>query len=950
MSDSDGSRLQVLFSAALELPEADRDAFLVRSCGDDAELLTRLRALVDADRHVADATARPIAVDLPAFLDRVLSGESLSGLRVGPYELRESLGKGGMGQVYRADRVDGVVEQAVAIKLLRRDLMDADGVRRFKQERRLLASFDHANIARLLDAAELPDGTPYVVMELIDGVPITRYCVDNALAPRDRVRLLRSVCAAVAEANQKLVVHRDIKPSNVLVNRDGIAKLLDFGIAQSIGALVDEHTVTSRRYFSPRYAAPEQWSGDPIGVSCDVYGLGLLLYEVLVGAAPFDFTGLSAAQIERLIRDVPPDPPSRVAAARGDHQLAALLRGDLDDIVQRCLRKAPSERYASAEQLGLDLDHYLQGRPVDARGGHAWYRLGKFVRRNRVTVGATALAVAALVVGLVVALWEAKIARQRADELAQVARFQSEMLKKVEPAKVGEQLRQRVSDRLQRALEAKGYDEAERGRRAAAAVSLWDAVAPSDVVADVIEDALLTPSESTLDETFVNQPLVAASLRDSIVERFIFLGRDAQAVPIARKVVATRERLQGGFHPETLSSMDLLAQALTNTGGAEEADTLWRTLLERRRLALGPDHTDTLRAETNVAMLDWNAGNFAKALPIYRDVLARRRRLLGPLAPDTLTSMDKLGVRLVMLGQLDEAEPLLVEAFDGRRKVLGEDRPGTLTSQQNLAKCWFHQGRFAKSEALLEDLLPRRRRVSGSEHYSTLDAATMLAAVYIEHGRYVDGSRVAEETMATALKVFGPVDQTTATVTMYAAQARFFLDHKAEALALLKERHEQMTAAGHEEDPTMESLILEHGRLYVLDGQPEHALEVLEPAAARLMGRFEANSPHDAAQLHTWLAQARIRLGRHADADRDLTLAWQQSADVQGLELGIRRDVAKARVELFQSWIAAAPGAVDPERLATAQRDLVAADRAVEQAAALAAARDQPAARAAGTP
>src|SRR5581483_3513808 len=263
---------------------------LARECAGDAHLLAEIEALLEADSRYHGTTAQPVATALEELLPALASQPSLSGRRIGAYRLHEEIGRGGMGAVYRAERVDGSVVQRAAIKFVRRELLDANTLKRFQLERQVMAALNHPFIARLFDAAQLDDGTPYYVMEFVEGVPVTEYCEREGLDARERVRLMRNVCGAVAEAHRELIVHRDLKPSNILVDAAGNPKLLDFGIAKPLSAALDgnEQTGTAYRYFSPHYAAPEQLGGAPVGVASDVYGLGLLLYEVLAGCRPFE--------------------------------------------------------------------------------------------------------------------------------------------------------------------------------------------------------------------------------------------------------------------------------------------------------------------------------------------------------------------------------------------------------------------------------------------------------------------------------------------------------------------------------------------------------------------------------------------------------------------------------------------------------------------------------------
>ncbi len=514
MTAIDSARLQELFASALALPEAEREPFLLRECAGQLEALEQLHELLAMDAQLAHQTLRPLAPELTKMLAATSPDATLSGQRVGAFELQEEIGRGGMGSVYRAERVDGAVTQQVAIKFVRRELLDAVTLRRFQLERQTLASLDHPNIARLFDAAELTDGTPYFVMEYVAGKPITEHCDSAQLTINERVGLFRIVCTAVLEAHRNLVVHRDLKPGNILVTPAGAPKLLDFGIAKPLShandTLLQEQTGTAHRYFSPVYAAPEQLLGGAIGVGCDVYALGLLLYELLAGTRALDFSNLTSGQIERLITTVPPIAPSAAAARLGaSKSKQRQLRGDLDGIVLRCLRKAPNERYASVEQLDADLSNYLNGLPVAARGGHGWYRAQKFVRRNALAVAASVLVLTTLLAGVVAFAWQASIAerqaslaRQRAAELEQVATFQAAMLDQVDPTKSGVMLGADIKAKLDQALTKAGGSELDRARQSATFTSLWQQVNATDVARVLIDRTILKPAVAAIEKQF----------------------------------------------------------------------------------------------------------------------------------------------------------------------------------------------------------------------------------------------------------------------------------------------------------------------------------------------------------------------------------------------------------------------------------------------------------------
>ena len=401
-------RLGALFDQAISLSPAEQ-AELVRATGrDDVELAQALASLIAADaRHHAHTSEHRERL-LKDSLAAIDAPSVAVGDRVGPYILRENLGWGGMGVVFRAERVDGQVRQQVALKIVRRALLDANGRERFLREREIVAAFAHAYIARMLDVGQTADGSPYLAMELIRGLPITGYCDARKLAARARIEVFLRVCEAVQHAHANLVLHRDLKPSNVLVGEDGRPKLIDFGIAKPLTIVADEEhqqTATAHRFFSPSNVAPEQLRGERVGVACDVYQLGTLLHELLCGTTVFDAKGLTAGQLEQKILDITPEAPSaramradkEIALAHGAATAVALareLRGDLDAIVAHALRKPPVERYGSVEQFADDLRRYLDGQPVGALRGRRWYRARKFLRRHALAVGVSTAALA----------------------------------------------------------------------------------------------------------------------------------------------------------------------------------------------------------------------------------------------------------------------------------------------------------------------------------------------------------------------------------------------------------------------------------------------------------------------------------------------------------------------------------------------------------------------------
>jgi tetratricopeptide (TPR) repeat protein len=401
------ARVRELVERAHALDPDARRLLLDLECAGDGELRREVEALLRAAARSHGFLERPPAV-APASSGGAERAEPGAGARIGPWVLSRPIGSGGMGTVFLASRADGEFEQRVAVKLIRSEHDTRDVLRRFRTERQLLASLDHPGIARLLDGGSTDDRRPYLVMEYVEGEPIDRFCQRRELGVRERVELFAKVCDAVAHAHKCLVVHRDLKPGNVLVTEEGEPKLIDFGIAKLLApdpASGSQSTLdltgAGLRRLTPGYASPEQVRGDPVTTASDVYSLGVLLYELLAGARPYRIESTEPTAILRVVCESEPPPPS--GAAR-DEERARLLRGDLDAIAMKALRKEPDRRYRTVDQLAEDLRRHLGGRPVLARPDTVRYRTGKFVRRHRWSVLAASAALVALVAGLAASL------------------------------------------------------------------------------------------------------------------------------------------------------------------------------------------------------------------------------------------------------------------------------------------------------------------------------------------------------------------------------------------------------------------------------------------------------------------------------------------------------------------------------------------------------------------
>ena len=693
------------------------------------------------------------------------------GTLIGSFKIEEQIGSGGMGVVFRASRVVGGFEQTVAIKVLL--ATGAYERQRFRSEMEMLASLSHPNIAQLVDGGEIADGSLYLAMEFIDGVPLDDYCEAQALDTEGRIRLLLGIASALSYAHRNLIIHRDIKPNNILVSRaDGRAKLLDFGIARLFGSASDDSlTIQTFGPMTPIYAAPEQFRGLANTVATDVYQFGVMMFRLISGGLPYSADTQDPLAWSRAVVD---DEPLSLAKAHSRaHATQAIANGrpgksisrDLDAIVQTALKKNPDDRYGSIDLLIADLEAFLSGRAVSARHGGPWYHAQRFLSRHWLASTLAALALASVVASGGVAIRQAMVARaaeasarteakkaeQRAAELEVVSRFQAEMLSKVTPRQAGEMLTKGIDAQVSAALLKSGLTEAELAHRMEDFSAQWQQVNATDAARMLIDRTILQPAVQTIDKDFKDQPAVDATLREAVARRYRELGLYAAAIPLQQRALELRRKVLGDDHPSTLQSIGNLADLLD----PEKGKAYYFEAIERSNRTLGPDHPSTLRLLNNLTYNCLARSDLVNANRVGSDALERTRRVLGNEHPETLVAIHNMGTYYSMQGQFAEGERLFREALTTRRRVLGEDDPATLMSMSSLGTSLAGAGKPDEAEPILREALGLRRRIQGEEHPNTSASRMFLAELLVAKGKPAEAEPLMRESLAWCQRAFG---------------------------------------------------------------------------------------------------------------------------------------------------------------------------------------------------
>ncbi len=695
---------------------------------------------------------------------QTMDASETAGILIGRYHLLQRIGVGGMGEVWLAEQKEPV-RRRVALKLIKAGTDTREAIARFDSERQALAVMNHPAIAKVFDAGSTPEGAPYFVMEYVAGVPITIYCDNHKLTTRERLELFMRVCEGVQHAHQKAIIHRDLKPSNILVTEvDGhaVPKIIDFGVAKALTQKLTADTMYTRvgtMIGTPDYMSPEQArsSGEDIDTRTDVYSLGIVLYELLAGAPPFELRKIALEDFLRKLREEEPSKPStkirtldaatstEVARKRRTEPpaLARQMRGELDLIALKALEKNRSRRYASPSEFAADIRRYLNNEAVLAVPPSLAYRARKFARRHR---GALITACAFALV-LIVAAGVSIRQGIRANREAAIA--------------------QAVNDFLQNDLLAQASAAKQSGPR----------TKPDP---DLKVRTALDRAAQRIQGKFGKQPEVEAAIRNTIGAAYTGLGLYPEAAKQFEAALDLRRRVLGREHPDTLRCMNNLANVYWREGKYPQAEALDDQTLQIERRVLGPEHPDTLVSMNNLAWVYSDEGKYAQAETLYSQALEIRRRVLGPVHPDTLVSMNNLAHVYWYEGKYAQAEALDDQTLQIERRVLGPEHPDALRSMFNLANVYANEGKYAQAEALHSQTLEIRRRVLGPEHPDTLISMNSLADDYEYEGKHAQAEALLSRTLEIERRVLAPEHPDTLFVLadlgqMYQRQGRYDL-------------------------------------------------------------------------------------------------------------------------------------------------------------------------------
>lgn len=683
------NKIRELFDKASNLNAVEREVFLNQECANELELKKEILSLLDSLENTKDFLEEASTIveqNKNNFTDPYIDKQ------IGNYLIDGEAGVGGMGIVYTGRRNDKEFEQKVAIKILKHGITSEYLLKRFQIERQTLANLQHQNIARLLDGGRTIDGLPYLVMEFIDGIPITEFCHQKKLSLEEKLKLFREVCTAVQYAHQNLIVHRDLKPGNILVTKDGIPKLLDFGIAKLIDEeLVDNNeglTRTGVWHLTPEYASPEQIKGEKITTASDIYSLGVLLYQILTGYQPYKISNNSPAVISKIItEEIIQKPSEKVKDKLREHaesnlflndKISNQLKGDLDNIVSKAMHKDPARRYVSVEQFSEDVRRHLSGLPVIAQKDTAGYRLSKFIQRHKVGFISSVGFIVFLIINLIAIIWQANIAANERDKakleaqkVETVNKFLLDMLSSVDPTEIGR--------------DVKVYD-------------------------------VLRKSALGVEKGFKDQPGIEASIQKTIGKTLTSLGEYDEAKPHLLRSLLLNERVYGKQSNQASESNYELALYYHWIGELKTADSLYKKSLQIFKRNSDVSKRSLASTLNDYGILKSDFAEFDESKKMYEESLNILLENYGEKDRDVASLYNNLAIVMQAQKDLDGAEKYFHKALELNIELFGENRPEVSSNYNNLAYIYIDKGDFTRAEEYFIKSLELKKKYYGADH------------------------------------------------------------------------------------------------------------------------------------------------------------------------------------------------------------------------------------------
>ncbi|HEV8040649.1 MAG TPA: tetratricopeptide repeat protein [Bryobacteraceae bacterium] len=803
--------IQTLFHQALDLPAPEQHPFLKAACSDDAALLAEVEALLAEDAQRGSLLERDVAHIAYDLLDHT-GTPSPAPQRFGPYTVVRELGEGGMGTVYLAERQD--LGNQVAIKVLRDAWVSSARRERFLSEQRMLAQLNHPSIARLYDADTLPDGTPWFVMEYVDGVPLTEYCRERKASIRERLELLRSVCEAVQYAHQHAVIHRDLKPSNILVKSDGAVRLLDFGIAKQLQDLdsPQDQARTVARLMTPAYAAPEQIRMQQTGVQTDVYSLGVILYELLTGRLPFDLSNRTPGEAESVVVAGDPETPSAVAGGAGPRAASSAAWSDLDVLCLSAMHKDPERRYRSIEALIRDLDHFLKNEPLEARPDNLPYKLGKFVRRNRRAVSASAVALA-VVIGLVI-FFTVRLAIARNVALAEARRTQ----------------------RVQRFM-----------------TNLFEGGDKEAGPADSLRVVTLVDRGVQEARSLDAEPEIQAELYLTLGAIYQKLGKFDQADSLLRSSLDKRKRIFGADNRPVAESLVALGLLRVDQAQWDDAERLVRDGLAMSKRNLPASHPDIAKGTLALGKVLAGRGDYSHAIPMLKEVV--RLRSTPDIAPiDLAAALTELANAHFYAGHYDDSDALNRRALAIYTQTFGEHHPLVANALINLGSSQFDRGNYAAAERLERKALVITEAWYGKDHPETASTQTILGRALMFQGHYDEAVQLFERTLAIQEHIYGPVHPRVASALNELGVAALRRGNFDEAIARFSRMAEIYRSLYHDKHYLIGLALSNLASVYIEKKDYARAEQLFREVIRRYSETLPSN--------HMFMGIAHIKLGR----------------------------------------------------------------------------------------